>query len=117
MTGGNGSRKDKGGSAPRRKGDAFEVKVVADQERMGRVAFRARQGGGEIVDVAVMEAFNPGQPYLRGSRTWLIQCRVGGHMTALEREQLIERARVAGAEPQMAFPNKRTIEYVEVKKP
>jgi len=100
-----------GGISPSRKGARFEARVVADQERIGRVAKRVRQGGGDIVDIVAMEAFNPG---LEGSQTWLIQARTGGKMTALEREKLVEEARLAGATPLMAWPNKRTIEYKEL---
>ena len=102
----------KGGKAPRRRGDAFEVRVVKDQERIGRWAARLRQGGGEVVDVVSIEARYVHMDF--ASRVLFIQCKTIGWMSPLEREQLVQRAKVAGALPMMAFKNGRAIEYKEI---
>ena len=45
----------KGGLSPRRKGDAFELAVLKDQEARGRYCVRLRQGGGQVVDLLSLE--------------------------------------------------------------
>src|SRR3990167_9409038 len=45
----------KGGVAPKRAGDTFEVAVLRDQEALGRYCRRLRQGGGEPVDLVATE--------------------------------------------------------------
>ena len=45
----------KGGLGPRRKGDAFELAVLKDQEARGRYCVRLRQGGGQVVDLLSLE--------------------------------------------------------------
>lgn len=112
MTGGNGSRK--------RKGDRLEAAVVKDWERRPDcVAFRVRQGGGEIVDVVALEiCTDVGHScslYRKATHVFLIQCRSSGHMTGLEREQLIERAKLVSAHPFLAFRDGKSIVYKETK--
>jgi len=113
LVGGNGSRK--------RKGDRLEAAVVRDWERRPDcIAFRARQGGGEIVDVIVLEmCHDVGYAcslYRKATHAFLIQCRSSGRMTALEREQLIERAKLVAAHPFLAFRDGQTLQYREVKR-
>lgn len=113
--------KKRGGLGPKRKGDAFEAAVVKDWERRPNcVAFRARQGGGEIVDVVALERCNDVgyacSRYRKGTHGFLIQCRVGGKMSAIEREQLIERAGLVDAHPLLAVKDGDAIAYVEVKR-
>ncbi len=113
MTGGNGSRK--------RKGDRLEAAVVKDWERRPDcIAFRARQGGGEIVDVIVLQLCSDvGYActlYRKATHVFLIQCRSSGHMTGLEREQLIERANLVSAHPFLAFRDGKTVQYKEVRR-
>jgi len=113
MTGGNGSR--------RRKGDRLEAAVVKDWERRPDcIAFRARQGGGEIVDVIALEmCTDVGYSctvYRKATHVFLIQCRSSGKMSGLEREQLIERAKLVSAHPLLAFRVGRAIVYSEVKR-
>lgn len=109
----------KGGKAPARKGARFEVRVVEDQERIGRMAARLRQGGGEVVDVVAIEACGDVgfscTLYRQASHVWMIQCKTDGSMSPLEREQLVQRAKTAGAHPLMAFKNGRVIEYKEIR--
>ena len=93
------------GKTGRRKGDQFERSVCADQERIGRVAFRVRQGGGEPVDVVALE---PG-------RMFFIQCKSGKpYMLPAEREAFVLKARLVDAVPLMAFREGREIRYRKV---
>jgi hypothetical protein len=70
--------------------------------RLGRVAFRVRQGGGEPVDVVAVE---------QQGRVYFLQCLIAGNVPPAERSALIERAREAGAIPLIARPGERGIEY------
>lgn len=109
MRGGNGSRK--------RKGDRLESAVVKDWERRpGCIAGRLRSGGGEIVDVIALENCPHCTLFHKATRCFLIQCRSSGKMSAIEREQLIERANLVSAHPLLAFRDGRTIQYQEVKR-
>ena len=58
----------RGGKAPKRKGDALEVKMLADQVRMGRLAYRLRQAGGCVVDVVNVERCQDGHCTVHGGR-------------------------------------------------
>ena len=61
--------RQKGGLGPRRRGDAFEVAVCADLERVGWWCARLRQGGGQLVDVVAV-----GGP-MSSWAVWHIQCK------------------------------------------
>lgn len=106
----------KGGNTPRRKGDAFELAVVKDQERIGRWAAKLRQGGGEVVDVISVERCGDGVCTVRGhvSHVYLIQCKVGAWMSPVERERLVMAARAIAATPLLAWKDKG-IHYKEVR--
>jgi len=95
----------KGGNKPRLAGARFELAVVKDQERIGRWAAKLRQGGGEVVDVVSIERYQDGRWHgsLHLSRVYLIQCKVGGYMSPIERERLVMDARGIGATPLMAW--------------
>ena len=109
MPGGNGSRK--------RKGDRLEAAVVKDWERRpDTIAFRARQGGGEIVDVVALQKCSHCTMFHEATHAYLIQCRSSGKMSGIEREQLIERANLVSAHPFLAFREGRTIQYREVRR-
>ncbi len=110
-----------GGAAPRRRGDRLEAAVVKDWERRPDcIAARLRSGGGEIVDVVALEmCTDVGYSctlYRKATHAFLIQCRTSGHMTGLEREQLIERAGLVSAHPLLAFRDGKTIQYREVRR-
>ncbi len=94
----------KGGNKPRLAGARFELAVVKDQERIGRWAAKLRQGGGEVVDVIAISAL---------SHIWLIQCKVNGYMTPIERERLVMDAQGIGATPLMAWKDKG-IQYKDI---
>lgn len=101
-----------GGLRPKRKGDKVEREVVLDQERLGRVAFRVRQGGGEPVDVVTLCA---------GHKDWLGFCQAifiqvkasSPYLAPAEREAFMLRAKAAGAVPMVAWKSKtsRKLEY------
>jgi hypothetical protein len=103
----------KGGNAPRRKGDAFEVAVVKDQERFGRWARRLRQGGGEVVDIVAIHSYE--HAYSLVPSVFLIQCKVDGYMSPVERERLVMDARAIGATPLLAFKDNSNIGYKEIR--
>lgn len=94
-----------GGALPRIKGDVFERAVCADQRARGRLAFRVRQGGGEVVDIVALE------PMTGWSRAFLIQAKRGGYMRPKERDALIERARLGRATALLARPENGGIAY------
>ncbi len=106
----------KGGNKPRRKGERFELAVKRDQERVGRWAAKLRQGGGEVVDVIAVERCGDGVCTLHGhvSHVYLIQAKVGGYMTPIERERLVMEARAISATPLMAWKD-RGIQYKEIR--
>lgn len=97
----------RGGLAPRRKGDAVECLVVADQERIGRVAFRVRQGGGEPVDVVVICSG-------KWPETWFVQVKATSpYLAPAEKEALVYKAKSCGAIPMVAWksPTSKKLEY------
>ena len=104
--------RQKGGLGPKRKGDAFEAKVCADQERIGRVAFRVRQGGGEPVDVVSVQATDGAMGC--GCVVLFIQCKATRpYLAPAEREAFIEKSKLAGAIPLVAWWDKveKAIQY------
>ena len=105
----------KGGNKPRRSGDRFELAVKRDQERIGRWAAKLRQGGGEVVDIISVEKCGDGLCSLHGhvSHVWLIQAKVNGWMSPLERERLVMEARAIAATPLMAWKDKG-IQYKDI---
>ena len=104
----------RGGRAPKRKGDAFEVKVVADQVRMGRLAYRLRQAQGCVVDVVSVERCQDGHCTVNGPRvthTYLIQAKAGAKLPAAEREALITEAGKVDGIPVLACPDGVGVRY------
>ena len=94
----------------RRNGATFERAVCVDQERIGRVAFRVRQGGGEPVDIVSLDRFYDG--HMASSVVWFIQCKRGGpYIPPAEREAFILKAKAAGAAPLVAWRDGKRIEY------
>ena len=100
------TRVKRGGLAPKRKGDAFEAEVCAEQRRIGRWCERIRQGQGEIVDLVAVE--DEGYGF---SKVYFIQCRLRGAMTSAEKEQLAGEARMVGAIPLLAWKADGQIQY------
>ena len=104
----------RGGRAPKRKGDAFEVKVVADQVRMGRLAYRLRQAGGCVVDVVSLERCQDAACTVNGSRVGhirLIQAKFTGKLPAAERAALIAEANRVDGVPVLACPDGAGVRY------
>ena len=105
----------RGGAAPARKGGRFEVKVVADQVRLGRLAYRLRQGQGAIVDVVSLEACRDGLRTVNGSspdHIRLIQCRSDGpRLSAKEHQQLQAEADGVDGIPVLAWPEDGAVRY------
>lgn len=104
----------RGGRAPKRKGDAFEVKVVKDQQSLGRSAYRLRQGQGAIVDVVSLEACPDGRCTVNGDRVGhirLIQAKSAGRLPAKERAALIAEANKVDGIPVLACPDGRGVRY------
>jgi hypothetical protein len=93
----------------------FEIDdlVVADQERIGRVAKRLRQGGGEPVDVVSFERMrlSMGQGVIEFVAIYFIQVKNhkrkskdgSPYVAPAEREALILEAKRAGAIPLLAW--------------
>ena len=107
----------RGGAAPARKGSRFEVKVVADQVSVGRLAFRVRQGQGAVVDVLAVEHCQDGQCTVNGScvaHVYLIQAKVTGKLPAVERETLIAEAGKVGGIPLLAWPENGVVRYEQL---
>ena len=107
----------RGGISPRRKGDAFEVKVVKDQQSLGHSAYRVRQGQGAVVDVLAVEHCQDGQCTVNGSRVahlYMIQAKVTGKLPATEREALIAEADKVGGIPLLAWPENGIIRYEQL---
>ena len=101
--------KKRGGLRPMRKGAAVERLVVLDQERMGRVAFRVRQGGGEPVDVVALQDTPDAWP-----NAIFIQVKASSpYLAPAEREAFMLRAKAAGAVPMVAWRSKtsKQLEY------
>ena len=105
----------KGGLAPKRRGDAFEAEVAADQRRFGRWCERIRQGQGEIVDLVSIEGcahHSPTACVAPGvSHVFFIQCRLRGNMSAVETEQLKEEAKMYRAVPLLAWKQDGQVQY------
>lgn len=120
----------------RRKGDKVERAVVLDQERLGRVAFRVRQGGGEPVDVVAVQAWpnpldlavdcgqdgprrmtiytNVPERIVRSPAVYFIQVKASSpYLAPAECEAFMLRAKAAGAVPMVAWKSKtsRKLEY------
>ncbi len=93
----------RGGKGPKRKGDLVERAIVQDQEGMGRVAFRVRQGGGESVDIVSIDEYE----------TCFIQVKATKpYLAPAEREALIKKADAVGAIPAVAWISEnKEIEY------
>lgn len=104
----------KGGNAPRRKGARFEVRVAADQRRMGRWCERIRQGQGEIVDLIALERCTDGRRRRGSSHAYMIQCRVTGEITDAEEEKLAAEAYEVSATPLLAWEHGKAIQYREL---
>lgn len=107
----------RGGSSPRRKGDAFEVKVVKHQQALGRSAYRVRQGQGVGVDVLAVEQCQDGPCSLYADRVahvYLIQSKAGGKLPAAERETLIAEAAKVGGIPLLAWPENGVVRYEQL---
>lgn len=68
------------------------------------------------MDVVVLEKCPHCTLFHKATHVYLIQCRTSGHMTGLEREQLIERAGLVSAHPLLAFRDGKTIQYREVRR-
>ena len=95
----------------KRKGDKVEREVVLDQERLGRVAFRVRQGGGEPVDIVALCGWNPEE---RQCAPYFIQVKASSpYLVPAEREAFMLRCKAAGAVPMVAWKSKtsRKLEY------
>ncbi|KKN54868.1 hypothetical protein LCGC14_0587610 [marine sediment metagenome] len=91
-----------------RKGARIERAVVVDQERLGRVAFRIRQGGGEPVDVVAIDGG------LTFPEPYFIQVKASSsYLVPAEREAFMLRCKAAGAVPMVAWKSKtsRKLEY------
>ena len=107
----------RGGISPRRKGDAFEVKVVKDRQALGRSAHRLRQGQGAVVDVLAVERCEDGYCTVNGSKVthaFLIQAKAGGKLSTAGRETLIAEADKVGAIPLLAFPENGIVRYEQL---
>ena len=100
-----GPERQKGGLGPRRRGDAFEVAVCADLERVGWWCARLRQGGGQLVDVIAIRLDKVSPVHvLMGSVTWHIQCKAKTpYMRPAERERFVMDAQNCGAVPVIAW--------------
>ncbi len=111
-----------GGAAPSRKGNRFEVRVVQDQQRLGRLAWRLRQGQGCAFDVLAIERCADADCTVYGqhvSHALLIQCRNRADgRTGLPAEAAAIMARSAsdaGATALVATPDAGAIVYRELK--
>ncbi len=107
----------RGGAAPARKGSRFEAQVVADQVRLGRLAYRLRQAQGCVVDVVSVERCLDGHCTVNGSKvthTFLIQAKVTGRLTASERELLQAEADRVDGIPVLAWPENGIVRYEQL---
>lgn len=95
----------------RRRGDAFEVKVVKDQERFGRRAARLRQA--EVWDVMSFEECQDALCTLYGrmSHMYLIVCRIRPSLSTQREQWLVEDARRMRAIPLLAWKDGNWVEY------
>jgi hypothetical protein len=110
-----------GGAAPSRKGNRFEVRVVQDQQRLGRLAFRLRQGQGCAFDVLAIEHCADAACTVYGqhvSHALLIQCRnrADGRtgISIAEAEAMAREAADAGATALVATSDAGAIVYREL---
>lgn len=90
---------------------------MADQVRLGRSAYRLRQGMGAIVDVLAVERCQDGPCSLYGDRVahvYLIQAKVTGKLSAAERAALIAEADKVGGIPLLAWPENGTVRYEQL---
>ena len=105
----------KGGLAPRRVGDAFEVLVARDMEERGWETWRVRQGaqGGESVDIIAVQACQNGYSdhHWRQPHVQLIQARLRGNMTKAEKEALKLRAENINAVAVLASKENGHVRY------
>jgi len=108
----------KAGAAPARKGSRFECRVVQDQQRLGRLAFRLRQGQGCTFDVVSLEPCLDAGCSVYGkhvSHVLLIQCRnrSGGRVgvTAASAMAMVQVAAQAGATALVATPDGNGVAY------
>ena len=102
----------RGGASPARKGNRFEVRVVADQQSLGRLAYRLRQAGGCVVDVVSVERCLDGGCSLNGTtHTFLIQAKSTGKLPSAEREALIAEADKVDGIPLLAWPDGAGVRY------
>ena len=97
----------------KRKGDRVERAVVLDQERLGRVAFRVRQGGGEPVDVVAVEKMNVAGRMVVGHCVFIQVKASSPYLVPAEREAFMLRADAAGASAMVAWKSKtsKQLEY------
>lgn len=110
-----------GGATPALKGNRFEVAVVQDQRRLGRLAFRLRQGQGCAFDVLAIERCADADCTVYGrhvSHALLIQCRnrADGRtgIPAAEAAVMAREAADAGATALVATPDAGAIVYGEL---
>ena len=110
----------RGGAAPVRKGNRFEVKVVKDQQALGRSAYCLRQGQGAAADVLAVERCEDSHCTVNGPKvthTFLIQAKVTGKLPAAEREALMAEADKAGGIPLLAWPENGAVRYEQLQGP
>lgn len=110
-----------GGAAPSRKGSRLEARVVLDQQRLGRLAFRLRQGQGNAFDVLAIEHCADAACTVYGqhvSHALLIQCRnrADGRtgISAAKAAVMAREAADAGATALVATPDAGGIIYGEL---
>jgi len=110
-----------GEATPARKGNRFEVRVVQDQQRLGRLAFRLRQGQGNPFDVLAIEHCVDATCTVYGqhvSHALLIQCRNRSDertgISSVEAAVMAREATDAGATALVATPDAGGIVYGEL---
>ncbi len=110
-----------GGVAPARKGSRFEARVVQDQQRLGRLAFRLRQGQGCAFDVLAIEHCMDATCTIYGhhvSHAFLVQCRNRSDgrtgISSAEAAVMTRVAADAGATALVATPDPGGIVYGEL---
>lgn len=96
-----------GGSAPKRKGSAFERKTKAELEDAGYLVVRSADSRG-VLDLLAVKKDVMTDPYNNYSFTVTIitvlavQCKLSGRLSPVEREELIRVSEEAGALPVLA---------------
>ena len=89
------------------RGANFERAVQKDLERQG---FDTVRSAGSHRPADIWAA--------RGHTRWLVQCKLDGNISPLEREKLIELADRTNSEAWLAFrPGRQGIEYIRVGRP